>query len=33
MIVVTSLGALAAALAGGATLGYFLSRVVRPENS
>jgi hypothetical protein len=33
MIVVTSLGALAAALAGGATLGYFLSRVARQENS
>ena len=33
MIVVTSLGVLAAALAGGATLGYALSRTVRQENS
>jgi hypothetical protein len=32
MVVVTSLGALAAALAGGSTLGYFLSRVGRQEN-
>lgn len=33
MIVVTSLGALAAAVVGGATLGYCLSRVARQENS
>ena len=33
MIVVTSLGVLAAALAGGATLGYFLSSTGRQENS
>ena len=33
MIVVTSLGALAAALAGGAVLGHFLSSAVRPEKT
>jgi hypothetical protein len=31
MIVVTSLGALAAALAGGAVLGYFLPTAARQE--